>query len=81
MCDEVGVIHSEVRVVIRMHRKIRLINHDVFDLEVGFSDAGVRDPVVIALVEVLEMNVVVIRIFVFRFSCNIIYNKIRKRRK
>lgn len=81
MSDEVCVIHAEVRIIIRVHREVGFVNHNVLDLLVCFSDARVGYPVVIALVEVLKMDVVVIRIFVFRFSCNIIYNKIRKRRK
>ena len=44
------------------------------DLYIGGFDAGVRDPVIIALVEVLEVDVVAVGILISRFGSVIIYN-------
>lgn len=44
------------------------------DLDVGGFDAGVRDPVIVALVEVFEVDVVAVGILISRFGSVIIYN-------
>jgi hypothetical protein len=48
-----------------------------FDLEIGLPDARKRNPVIIALVKVLEVDVVGVGIFIFWFGGIIIYNKIK----
>jgi hypothetical protein len=44
------------------------------DLEIGGLDAGVRDPVIVALVEVLEVDVVAVGILISGLGSVIIYN-------
>jgi hypothetical protein len=46
----------------------------VLDFEVGPADAGEGDPVVVTLVEVLEVDVVAVRILISWLCGVIIYN-------
>ena len=61
MCDEFGVVHTKVRVVVRMDMSGDFLMWGiVVDLEVGRLDARVGNPVIIALIEVLEVHVVAV---------------------
>ena len=70
-----GVVHAEVGVVIGVHVRASILMAGVLvDLEIGGLDAGVRDPVVVALVEVLEVDVVAVGILISGLGSVIIYN-------
>ena len=64
-----------MRVVVRVHVSAGILMAGVLvDLDVGGFDAGVRDPVIVALVEVFEVDVVAVGILISRFGSVIIYN-------
>ena len=59
--DEFGVVHAQVRVVIRMQVSGDLFVRSILvDLEGGGFDAGEWYPVVVAFVQVLEVQVVAV---------------------
>ena len=59
--DKFGVVHAKVGVVVGMNMGGDFfMSGVVIDFERGGFDAGVRDPVIIALVEVLEVDVVAV---------------------
>jgi hypothetical protein len=59
MGNEFGVVHTKVRVVILMEMRGDLFVEGILvDPERGRSDAGEGNPVVVAFVEVLKVDVV-----------------------
>ena len=64
MGEEFGVVHAVVGVVVGVHVAGVVFRGCLFDLEVGLADAGIGHPVVVALVEVLEVHVVGIAILI-----------------
>ena len=73
--QELGVVHAEVRVVVGVEMGwIVLRSIVVLDSSGGRTDAGVGHPVVIALIEVLEVNVVAVGILISGLGGVIIYN-------
>lgn len=75
MCKQFGVVHTEVRVIIGVHVRACILMAGVLvDLDIGGFDAGVRDPVIVALVEVLEVDVVAVGILISGLGSVIIYN-------
>lgn len=81
MCLEFGVVHAEVRVVIGVHVRGVLVQQLIDDNLAGLADPGEGHPVVVALVEVLEVRVVVVGVIVFAISCMIIYNSFQKKKE
>lgn len=75
--QEFGVVHAEVRVVVGMDVRVVLLGRcTIVDFDVGAPEAGVGYPVVVALVEVLEVHVVGIGILISWFGGVIIYNQL-----
>ena len=70
-----GIVHAEVRVVVGMEtRCVLLMRRVLFDFKGGGLDPRVRDPIIVALIEVFEVDVVAVGILISRFGGVIIYN-------
>lgn len=75
MCDELGIVHAEVWIVVGMEmRGILLGAVTVLDASSGWVDAGVGYPVIVALIEVFEVDVVAVGILISSLGGVIIYN-------
>jgi hypothetical protein len=74
MSQQFCVVHSEVRVVVRMDVSGRVLPRSVLNFVVSPPDAREGHPVIVTLVEVLEVDVVTIGILISRFGGVIIYN-------
>lgn len=75
MSQKLGVVHAEVRVVVRVHmRGVLLLGQSVLDFKVGGTDPREGHPVVVAFIEVLEVDVVAVGILISGFGGVIIYN-------
>lgn len=77
MSLQFGVVHAEVGVVVGVYVRVILFEGRLLDALGGAPNPGKGDPVVVALVEVLEVHVVSVGILISRFGGIIIYNKIR----
>ena len=67
--------HAIVRLIVWMEvTKIFFRGRIVLNFEVGPSDLGERNPVIVALIEVLKMDVVAVGILISGFGGIIIYN-------
>ena len=77
MSLQFGVVHAEVGVVIGVDVGVILFEGRLLDALAGAANPAKGDPVVVALVEVLEVHVVGVGILISRFGGIIIYNKIR----
>ena len=70
-----GVVHAKVRVVVGMEaRCVLLMRWVLFDFKGGGLDPRVRHPVIVALIEVLEVYVVAVGILISGLGGVIIYN-------
>jgi hypothetical protein len=67
-----------MRVVVGVHVGIAFFRWRVFDPLGGLTNPGKRNPVIVALIQVLEVDVVAIGILILRFGGIIIYNKTYK---
>lgn len=75
MREKFGVVHAEVRVVVGVHVASGILMAGVFvDFDGGGLDAGVGDPVIVALVEVFVVDVVAVGILISGLGSVIIYN-------
>jgi len=54
-----------------------LLKGVVLNSDISFSDSREADPVVVALVEILKVDVVGVGVFIFKFGGIIIYNNIK----
>lgn len=73
--QQFGVVHTEVGVVVGMYvGGVVLLGGRVLDLEVRATDVAEEDPVVVAFVEVFEVDVVAVGILISGFGGVIIYN-------
>ena len=77
MSLQLGVVHAEVGVVIGVDVGVILFEGRLLDALAGAANHAKGHPVVVALVEVLEVHVVGVGILISRFGGIIIYNKIR----
>jgi hypothetical protein len=77
MSLQLGVVHAEVGVVIGVDVGVILFEGRLLDALAGAANPAKGHPVVVALVEVLEVHVVGVGILISRFGGIIIYNKIR----
>lgn len=75
MGQQFCVVHAEVGVVIGVHVGGIVFCSVVLDFAVGAADAGEGDPVIVALVQVLKVDVVAVGILIPWLSGVIIYNK------
>lgn len=66
--EQFGVVHAEMRVVVGVHVRAGVLEGGLLDLGVGGADAGEGHPVVVALVEVLEVHVVGVGVFILGFG-------------
>ena len=67
-----------MRVVIGVHMGIAVFRWRVFDSLAGLTNPRKSNPVIIALIQVLEVDVVAIGILILGFGGIIIYNKTYK---
>lgn len=74
MCQKLGVVHTEVWVVIGMDVCGRVLGRGVVNFKVGAANTRVGHPVIVAFVQVLKVHVVAIGILISRFGGVIIYN-------
>jgi hypothetical protein len=75
MGQKFGVVHSEVGVVVGMYvRGVVLLGGRVLDFDVRATDVAEEDPVVVAFIEVFEVDVVAVGILISGFGGVIIYN-------
>lgn len=81
VCQQFGIVHSEMRVVVGVHVGIAFFSWRVFDPLVGLTNPGKRNPVIVALIQVLEVDVVAIGILILGFGGIIIYNKTYKQKE
>lgn len=76
MSEQFSIVHTEMRVIVGMDMRVIFIKRGFLDPRPSLLDAGKGNPVVVALVEVLEVYVVRVGILIFGFGRIIIYNKI-----
>jgi len=70
-----GVVHAEVDVVVGVHiGGDLLMEGTLLDLQGGRLDTGVGDPIIVAFVEVLKVDIVAVGVLVPGFGGVIIYN-------
>ena len=75
MGEQFGVVHAEVDIVVGVDiGGDLLMEGTLLDLEGGGLDTGVGDPIVVAFVEVLEVDIVAVGVLVPGFGGVIIYN-------
>ena len=74
MGEQFGVVHAEMRVIVGVHVRGGVVESGLLDLGGAGADAGEGHPVVVALVEVLEVHVVGVGVFILGFGGIIIYN-------
>ncbi len=74
MGEQFGVVHAEMRVIVGVHVRGSVVEGGLLDPGGGGSDAREGHPVVVALVEVLEVHVVGVGVFILGFGGIIIYN-------
>ena len=79
--EQFGIVHAEMRVIVGVHVGSAVLEGRLLDLGGGAADAGEGHPVVIALVEVLEVDVVGVGVFILGFGGIIIYNNISAEEK
>jgi hypothetical protein len=77
MSLQFGVVHAEVGVVIGVDVGVILFEGRLLDALASTANPAKGHPVVVALVEVLEVHIVGVGILISRFGGIIIYNKIR----
>lgn len=80
MSEQFSVVHAEMRVIVGMDMRVIFIQRGFLDPRPSLLDARKGNPVIVALVEVLEVHVVRVGILIFGFGRIIIYNKINKGR-
>lgn len=80
MGKQFSVVHAEMRVIVGMDMRVIFIQRGFLDPRPSLLDAGKGNPVIVALVEVLEVHVVRVGILIFGFGGIIIYNKINNGR-
>ena len=50
MSNKFCIVHSEVRVIIGMHMVGTLVDWTVFNFDVGLSNAGESNPIIVTLI-------------------------------